>query len=370
MPLVCPVCGTANPDGGRFCGNCAASLQPVSPPPAAPPQASAAPPQVAPAPPPGPAPVVPPPQAPPPQAWPAAPPPTQAWTPPPGAPPPGWGQPSSGWPAGSMPPGYPAYQPAAAPTRRLPIGLIAGGVVVALAILVVGGVAASTILSKPAPSPVLPIMPTPAPSSAAVFPSAAPAASARPVVTAPPVVIVTPGPVPTTGPPAQPTVAPQPSTLPNGQTVSVANLSVVVAAPWTINDTKDFTIQLVIPQKGGMALTSGTLENPTTADAWLQGVLADNQKIDPNASFCAGTTGPEAVNVPNGPAGMIAAMCYTATPQGGQATNFVELQMVGIDQAGTTLFIVDILASEANIGEVLDAASPLLPTITWKLYRG
>jgi len=44
--------------------------------------------------------------------------------------------------------------------------------------------------------------------------------------------------------------------------------------------------------------------------------------------------------------------------------------MVGVDEAGTTLFIVDILASEANIGEILDAAGPLLPTISWRLYTG
>ncbi len=285
-------------------------------------------------------------------------------------PPPGWGQPPAGWPAAAMPPGYPTYRPAAVPARRLPIGLIAGGVIVVLAVLVVGGVAASTLLAKPAPSPALPILPTPAPSSAVALPSATPAASTRPVITAPPVVIVTPGPVPTGGPPTQPTAAPQPSTPAVGQAVSVANLSVTVAAPWTVAETKDYTIQLVVPRKGGMALTSGTLQNPTTADAWLQGVLADNQKTDPNASYCQGTGGPEAVTVPNGPAGRIAAMCYTATPQGGQATKFVEIQMVGVDEAGTTLFIIDILASEANIGEILDAASPLLPTITWKLYGG
>ncbi|MHB8893311.1 MAG: hypothetical protein ACYC65_14855 [Candidatus Limnocylindrales bacterium] len=316
--------------------------------------------------------------APPTQALPAAAqPPTQPWTPPAGPPPPGWGQPPAGSPVGSIPPGYPAYQPASAPARRLPVGLIVGGVAAVLAVLVVGGVAASSLLAKPGPSPALPILPTPAPSVAVVPPSIQPAESTGPVVTLPPVespgpvvtlppvVIDTPAPEPSIGP----TAAPAPSTPPGGEVVSVANISITIAAPWTVADTQDYSIQLVIPQKGGMALTSGTLQNATTADEWIQSTLVDDQKTDPNASFCGGSS-PEAVTVPNGPPGKIAAICYTLTPQGGQAVNVVEIQMVGVDQAGTTVYVIDILASEASIQEILDLAGPLLPTVTWKLYQG
>ena len=47
----------------------------------------------------------------------------------------------------------------------------------------------------------------------------------------------------------------------------------------------------------------------------------------------------------------------------------VEIQMVGVDQAGTTVFIIDILAAEENISTVLDAASPLMSTVVWTLYN-
>jgi hypothetical protein len=35
-----------------------------------------------------------------------------------------------------------------------------------------------------------------------------------------------------------------------------------------------------------------------------------------------------------------------------------------------TVCVIDILAAEENISEVLDAASPLLPTVTWTLFKG
>jgi hypothetical protein len=246
---------------------------------------------------------------------------------------------------------------------------------------VVGGVAASSVLSKPAPTapiPALPTaapMPTPAASVAVVIPSASPVASAvtgatagpvvttPPVATPPPVVITTPGPLPS----AAPTAAPPPS---GGQLVSVANLSVMVSGPWTVSDKQDYSIQLAIPQKGGLVFTSGTLKDPVTAEAWIQSTLADAQKTDPNATFCSSTPTPESVTVPNGPPGLIAAICYTVTPQGGQAMNLIEIELVGVDQAGTTVCVIDILAAEANITEVLDAAEPLLPTVTWTLFKG
>ncbi len=342
MALVCPACGTANGDASRFCSNCASPLPAAAPAAAAPP----------------PAPVPPQPVAPAPQAWAPAPPPS--WTPPPGAPPPGWGQAPAGWPAGAVPPGYPTYAPAPA-ARRRPVGLLVGGAVVALLVLVGGGVAAASILSKPTPSPVIPLPPTPAPSTA-VRPTPTPASSSGPVVTAPPVVIVTPGPVVT----SQPTQAPQPTAPPNGQTVDVTNISVVVPPPWTVSDKQDYAITLLYAKKGAMSLVSGTLKTATTPTAWLQGVLADVQKNDPNAAFCKE---PQDFQLANGPAGKIAAICYTHTPQGGQATKLVEVQAVGVDSAGTTLFIADIVAPDTNIDEVLQAADQVLPSVTWKLFK-
>jgi hypothetical protein len=279
-----------------------------------------------------------------------------------------------------VPTGYAAYQPAAAPAKRMPVGLLVGGIGLVLVILVVGGVGASSILSKPAPVPVMPALPTPAASAAVVSPSAppvasAPVASAQPVATQP---VATP---PVATPPlvAVSTPVPQPSAAPTagstappvvgGEVVSVANLSVTVSGPWTVADKQDYSIQLVIPQKGAMAFTSGNLKDPVTPEAWIASTLADDQKTDPNANYCAGTPAPESVTVPNGPPGLIAAMCYTATPQGGQAMKLVEIQMVGVDQAGTTVFIIDILAAEENISTVLDAASPLMSTVVWTLYN-
>jgi hypothetical protein len=400
MPLVCPSCGTANPDGGRFCSNCASSLQAVTQPAAVtPPPAAAAPPSWANPPSPTaatqPLPVVPQPQAPAPQApppsWaaqpgaaPAPPAAAPAWIPA-GPPPPGWGQ-SAGGPPAAMPPGYPAaypaYPPVAAPARRRPVGLIVVGAAVVLALLVGGGVAASSILSKPAPSPAIPVFPSPAPSGVAVVPTPqpTPAPSTAPVATATPAASATPRPVvivtappteiapsaePTSGPTAGPTAAPPV----NGKEVSVANLSLTAADPWTVDDTKDYLIDLSIPKKGIMTVMSGTIKDATTATAWIQGMLAEDQKTDPNADYCKGSTKPEAVNVPNGPEGVIAAFCYTVTPQGGQALKLVDIAIVGVDGGGKTLYIIDITSTEDNISEVIKAADPVLSSVTWKLYK-
>ena len=224
MPLACPACGTINPDGGRFCGNCAAPLQPVEPgrgrpigavpPPVAP---AAAPPPAwhrrplwhrlrrlcaaarhaqvavpAPVPPAAATPAVAPPPVAPPVAPPAAavappvatppvaPPPTQPWVAPAGPPPPGWGQPSAGPQTGAPPTGYPAYQPTAAPAERLPVALIAGGVALLLVILVRGGVVASSILAKPAPIPGNPARADACAQRGRRQPSVSPVASAGP----------------------------------------------------------------------------------------------------------------------------------------------------------------------------------------------
>ena len=287
---------------------------------------------------------------------------------PPGSVPPG------AVPPGSVPPGYPVYQPAPAPARRRPIGLIVGGAALVLAALVIGGVAASAIMSKPVPSPELPVVATPAPSVAVVRPTPRPTDTPPPVVTPRPVVIVTappvvetPAPDPTERP-AEPTNAPRPTAAAGGQLVSVSSISVTVSEPWTLSEKTDLAIHLSLPKKGFLSLVSGKLRNPTTPEAWIDTRLAENQKTDPNAAYCGTNPGPQPLGLPNGPAGKAAVMCYTVTPQGGKALKLAEVVLVGVDQAGTTLFLIDITATEEKLGEVLTAADGLLPTVTWALF--
>jgi hypothetical protein len=117
-----------------------------------------------------------------------------------------------------------------------------------------------------------------------------------------------------------------------------------------------------------MSILSAKVAKPTTAEAWLQDTLAGLQKDDPNAGYCS-ASGIQAFKVPNGPNGAIVAMCYTYTPSGGEARKQAFIQVGGVDKAGTTLFIIDIIARVENIKEVADAADPIVATITWKLYK-
>ena len=336
MPLICPRCGTQNADGVRFCSNCAQSLEGVAPMGAAG-AASQQPPATPP-------PAAPPPSAPPPPAPP----------PPPAAPPPYTPPPAGAYPPGAPPPGA-YYAPAAAapaPGKRLPMMLIIGGVV--LALLLVAGVGVVLAMSGGG-------------GQGQANQTVAPPTQA-PVTQAPPD-----DPDPTAPPddpdPTAPPDDPDPTAPPDGpdgpvgpgETVEVANIAVTVPGGWEAAAQDPAVIQ-VSGEGGLITFFSADIGESPTLDQLLDGLQANLEESFPDVQVCGD---PSDSTLPNGPAGVFVAYCYTLTLEGGQSVVVADLYLISMQ--GTVLSYVEALTAAENLDAFLEASGPIVGSVQWRL---
>ena len=369
MALSCPNCHAANADDAQFCSKCGTAL-PVTPP--APPApvvapAAAAPPTAStsappPVPPTLPAPVTLPAPATPPTAstggWTSAPPAAAAGGPPAG------GSPTGGWSRGGQPPsGGPG------PAVRLTRNVLIGGLLAALLLAGVGGLALGALLRPasttptPAPVPVLTPRPTEAPSpSAVVTPTPAPTQAPASVA-------------PTTAPTSAPTQtpAPTPTAAPSAsggtgttQTIDVDNISVIVPSSWTVLSTESYQID-VFATSGGLYLASGTVTDAVTPDEDLQSMLDSVKAKSPDAHLCSDT---QDYQIPNGPMGRETHVCYTGKTNSGSSYNAVEFWAVGASDGNHVLYEMQVYSTDTLLSAAADEIVPVFGDITWKLWTG
>jgi len=247
-----------------------------------------------------------------------------------------------------------AAPPPPSPTHRLPGGVIIGGAVAVLLVVAIAGAALGRLFGGGDPSPV-PTFPqsgnaTPGPTAGA---TAAPTVGAEPSPT-----VGSATAAPTVGAEPSPTVGPAPGT----QRIEVENLIIDVPTDWTVLHKDPNRIAVSDPGGGLVQLESYQL--PLTVEL-LQEAIVDARKGEyPDTTFCQE---PIANPVPGGPPeGLEFVLCYTKTPDGGQASRTVSIHSIGVHQNSVFSYQAEAPASYIRTfaGLVLALTPP-----NWKLYK-
>ena len=303
MAMVCARCGTANPDGNRFCQSCGAELAAAPPVAAVPVGSVAASPFTQP----------PPAYTPPPAAPPAV---------PPLAPPPYYQSPYYA-------PGAGAMQPA---VHRTPWVMIVA-VVVALVLVMagVGAVLAVGLSHSSGQATTLSELSSPSPA-------------------------VTPSAHPTSVPSALPT--------PSGpDRESNAGVTVTVPDGWAVAASDNESITLTGPNSdGSITIASGSSTPPQTAQQNVATVDAFFKQQYPDTKACNKTT----TGSLNGVAGISWELCFTITG-GGQSASAAALLFVGANSDGSIYYAMYMLSLASNIQNFAKEAAPVIKGITWNL---
>lgn len=353
MPLTCPRCHAQNQDGMAFCQQCGAPLS-----------GEAAAPPLPPAPPPADGPTIY-------QAPPPAPPSNISPAPPAG------------------PAIYQPVQPPQPPRHRLPgasiVGVLVGvlGVVTAVGILfghrgpiVVPIVPTNTPAATAAPTQVaLPTQPqataqppatettAPLPTDAAATDTAAPEPTNAAPATDTAAPLPTEAPATETAVPSLPTQAPPPNPQPLGPTLTTQYFSVQAPSDWNVQQQNNEVLMSdphASPDE--IDIAGGTSNSgPTDVQTVLNGLLQAMQQKSPDAAQC----GQSQQATFGGKQGTLVPICFTFTPQSGAAVSAVALAWAAVGSDGSTIYVLEAMATKSQIQTLLSDATPVFHTLQW-----
>ena len=255
--------------------------------------------------------------------------------------------PPSPAPPQAPPPTPPAWAPSSpfyAPTqqqttRRLPLGLIAGAVVALLILMTGVGLVAAAIAKGGAGS------------------SGGTATATASPQFAPPTAVPT---------PSQPVASPIPTPTGAATGAGACNSALCVNPPagWTIASKDDMSFVLGHDNPAGSSLVESVkLGSPAKPVDLLQTLVNSAQKKYPDVSVCQNVQ----VAGIGGKDGQYVILCYTATPQGGQAVKVERLIWIGVNGAGTVVYHFDGLWPETSDKFVENALVPLGHAVQWKM---
>jgi zinc ribbon protein len=307
MALICPGCGTQNPDTNSFCQNCGTQLSVAPPVPVVPSTSVAASPFT---------------QSPP------------AYTPPPGAatgtllaPPPPYYQ--------APPPYYPAGGMAQPPVHRMP--WIAIAAVVAALVLVMAGVGTALAIGLSHSSNTAGALNELSSPSPAVKPSALPSS-----------------------------VAPSSQPISSGpQTESNDGVTVPVPDGWTVAASDNEEITLIGPDNdASLTVASGSSSPPQTAQQNKDSIDAYFKQQYPDTKTCSGSKTTNGSL--NGVQGISWELCFTLT-SGAASVPATALLFVGANPSGTVYYAMYILTIAGNMPAFQKQAEPVVKGIVWKL---
>ena len=301
--MICARCGTANPDGNRFCQSCGNELAAPPPAPVMPVGPSAASPFTQP----------PPAYAPPPQA------------PPPASPPP---PPPQSYQSPYYAPGAGAMQPA---VHRTPWVMIIAVVVVLVLVMAGVGTVLAVGLGHSSSQANLSELSSPSP---AVSPS------------------------------GHPTSVPSALPTPSGpQTESNTGVTVPVPDGWSVEASDNEEITMIGPNSdGSITIASGSSSPPQTAQQNVSTIDAFFKQQYPDTKTCGKTT----TGSLNGAPGISWELCFTIT-SGGQSASAAALLFVGANADGSVYYAMYMLALASNIQNFAKEAAPVIKGIVWKL---
>ncbi len=151
-----------------------------------------------------------------------------------------------------------------------------------------------------------------------------------------------------------------------GKVVATNTFCVALLQGWSVLQKENVDIILKDDTGGGgfgtLYINSGTLKTPTTAQEWLQQVIAGYQKQYPDVKEC-GTAAQFTVGSVTGTGIPI---CYSETPQGGAAFPAVSELWAATNGGGTTVYSFGMNAA-ASDAKMLDNTSKLLESLQWYL---
>ena len=244
--------------------------------------------------------------------------------------------------------------------HRLPVGVIIGSAVAALLLAALFGVVVAMAFggdedddqNGPLPSIAQGTPTTMEPSATAAPPSVAPSAQAE---------------IPSSA--ASPSQTPTPSPTPGGgnggdtQLVDVENIAQELPSDWEVRTQEADRIVAMAPQtRGVLILVSSTAEQALDVNDLQQAFVKSRREAHADAEVCAR---PEESQVPGGPAGLFFAVCYTLTPQGGQAIAVADVFLIGVQ--GQSVFVYNVFATREQLDAFYDQIAEL-PVPQWKLY--
>jgi zinc-ribbon domain len=176
---------------------------------------------------------------------------------------------------------------------------------------------------------------------------------------------------PTLGTPAPPNISETPGAKPTptqatagSQTLSIASLTVTVPADFQIADKNDNQVTVETPDGDGLIqVESAKLPKPTTAQQLQQGVLASFKQKYPDANVCGSDDNVEI----NGPSGSVVKICFTLTQQNAPATPAAAIYWMATNSALSVYYEVDGVTEADNFDGFMDATSPFVDSVSWKL---
>ncbi len=379
MPMRCPKCGTANPDGNSFCVSCGSPLAGAAPSAPVtqgdeetvawtPPTGAPAGPAAAPTPAPGPAPAPPSPVPPAPAG------PIPGGTPGGGIAPPVPGAPVSGqfFARGTQSPYYQPPPGGTAPaTHRLPRNALIAGAIALVAIAAVGGIvfAATRGHSSTPPAPPGPAVPTAQPTA---VPTSAPTSA------------------PTAAPTSQPTPAPSGAPSPGGaQNFGFASATVPAGAAVNTQASTSTYVEIDANDGSGQmwidVYPPDKLQGVTDTASLISGLLQQDQQNSQmhNANWCKfsnGSANPSQLQDPmmsdsgalkGGQDGVI---CGTFAPSSGSPFDYVHEYVADfvMDSSGSGEGIAfEAFTTSSNYQTFVQKYEvPLLQTIVWHGVTG
>ena len=168
---------------------------------------------------------------------------------------------------------------------------------------------------------------------------------------------------------ATPSETPVPTPTPGGgtgggtQLVDVDNIAQELPSDWEVRTQEADRIIAVAPQtRGVMILISSTAEQALDVNDLQQAFVKNRRESYADAEVCAK---PEDATVPGGPAGLFFALCYTLTPQGGQAIPVFDIFVIGVQ--GQSVFVYNLFVAREQVDAYYDQIEDL-PEPRWKLF--
>jgi hypothetical protein len=176
---------------------------------------------------------------------------------------------------------------------------------------------------------------------------------------------------PTLGTPAPPKTRATPGAKPTptqatagAQTLSIASLTVTVPADFQVVDKNDNQVTVETPDSDGLIeVQSAKLPRPTTDQQLQQSVLASFKQKYPDANVCGNDDNVEI----NGPSGSIVKICFTLTQQNAPATPAAAVYWMATNSAHNVFYEVDGVTEADNFDGFMDATSPFVDSVSWKL---
>lgn len=165
----------------------------------------------------------------------------------------------------------------------------------------------------------------------------------------------------------QPPTTDDPSTTGARQVIDVQNIRAEIPHDWDVLTRSGDTIAAKDGAGRTLWLRSAGLASTITLDTVLDRFLDKARHEAPDAKICAG---PETAVVPGGPVGgRYAVICSTFIPQGGgPAVRFADAYYIGLDHAGTNVFVLQLTATPENLQAFATTVHDLPPPV-WKLFK-